>query len=239
MNKFKYKLVDSFTSEKTKDTLLTRRNSIIGNSPIGELSPTNQKNIRHIDIILKDYILDYDSNESWEVPYRQIETRNSWNEAFKTDHIEYNKALCVILGVNPSASDLLEQDLYQINNIAEIFDKPLSYIFYNRHENTLLKNKFSRRHRIKTNEFILWATSSKVKIIKQILLPDINSKRRHQSIKNQEKINPIARRIVLYSPSISKSELSEYVSDTLEREHEIQLKPSAIYKRYLVMHPIY
>ena len=112
MIEFQYKLFKSFTSEKTRDQLITRKNSILRDAPITGLSDKDKQDVRFIDVILKDYIINYEFDELDEIPYRQNETRMSWNAAFKTTRLTYNEALCVLLGVNPSASDLLEEDLY-------------------------------------------------------------------------------------------------------------------------------
>jgi len=159
----------------------------------------------------------------------------SWNAAFKTTRLTYNEALCVLLGVNPSASDLLEEDLYLIQNENKLLDKTLSYLFFSRYRGSRLSISFKKKY-IDTKEFILWAIEER--FIKQIV-SNRGLKRRQKTIITQEKIDSIARAIVLYSPNISKSELSVYVADELMSKHQISLKPSAIYKRYLDEHPIY
>ena len=235
MIEFQYKLYDSFTAEKTRDQLITRRNSILGDAPITELSDKDKQDVRFIDVILKDYIINYEFDELDEIPYRQNETRMSWNTAFKTTRLTYNEALCVLLGVNPSASDLLEEDLYLKKDANKLFGKTLSYLFFSRYRGSRLSISFKKKY-IDTKEFILWAIEER--FIKQIFNTE-GLKRRQKTITTQEKVDTIARAIVLYSPNISKSELSIYVADELETKHQISLKPPTIRKRYLYEHPIY
>ncbi len=159
----------------------------------------------------------------------------SWNAAFKTTRLTYNEALCVLLGVNPSASDLLEEDLYLIQDANKLFDKALSYLFFSRYRGSRLNIKFKKKY-IDTKEFILWAIEER--FIKQIASTE-GLKKRQKTIITQEKVDSIARAIVLYSPNISKSELSIYISDELESQHQISLESSAIRRRYLDKHPIY
>jgi len=235
MIEFQYKLFKSFTSEKTRDQLITRKNSILRDAPITGLSDKDKQDVRFIDVILKDYIINYEFDELDETPYRQNETRMSWNAAFKTTRLTYNEALCVLLGVNPSASDLLEEDLYLIQDANKLFDKTLSYLFFSRYEGSRLSIRFKKKY-IDTKEFILWAIEER--FIKQIASTE-GLKKRQKTIITQEKVDSIARAIVLYGPNISKSELSIYISDELESQHQISLKPSAIRRRYLSKHPIY
>ena len=235
MIEFEYTLYDSFTAEKTRETLTTRKNSILGSGSSTKLPNTDNQDVRFINVILKDYIIDYELDELDEIPYRQNETRKFWNAAFKTTRLTYNEALCVLLGVNPSASDLLDKDLYLIQNENKLLNKTLSYLFFARYEGLRLSVRFKKKH-INTKEFILWAIEEH--FIKQIAY-NKGIKKRQQTINNQEKIDSIARAIVLYRPNISKLELSGYVSDELQIKHNIPLLPSAIYKRYLDTHPIY
>ena len=235
MIEFQYKLYDSFTAEKTRDKLIIRKNSILGSAPITGLSDKDKQDVRFIDVILKDYIINYEFDELDETPYRQNETRMSWNAAFKTTRLTYNEALCVLLGVNPSASDLLEEDLYLKKDANKLFGKTLSYLFFSRYRGSRLSIKFKKKY-IDTKEFILWAIEER--FIKQVANHN-DSNRRQQTITTQEKVDTIARAIVLYSPNISKSELSIYVADEIETKHQISLKPPTIRKRYLYEHPIY
>ncbi|MEO1944855.1 MAG: hypothetical protein ABGY11_11205 [Candidatus Thioglobus sp.] len=233
MIEFEYKLYDSFTAEKTRFKLITRKNSIL--SDTSEPSDTDRQDVRFIDVVLKDYIINYEFDELDDIPYRQNETRKSWSDAFKTTRLTYNEALCVLLGVNPSASDLLEEDLYLIQNENKLLDKTLSYLFFSRYRGSRLSIRFKKKY-INTKEFILWALEER--FIKQIV-SNTGLKKQQRTIITQEKIDSIARTVLLHAPNISKSELSIYASDELKSKHQISLKPSAIRKRYLDTHPIY
>jgi len=233
MIEFEYKLYDSFTAEKTRFKLITRKNSIL--SDTSEPSDTDRQDVRFIDVVLKDYIINYEFDELDDIPYRQNETRKSWSDAFKTTRLTYNEALCVLLGVNPSASDLLEEDLYLIQNENKLLDKTLSYLFFSRYRGSRLSIRFKKKY-INTKEFILWALEER--FIKQIV-SNTGLKKQQRTIITQEKIDSIARTVLLHAPNISKSELSIYVADELETKHQISLVPSAIRRRYLDTHPIY
>jgi hypothetical protein len=210
----------------------------------------DKQSIRLIEVILKDYVINYDddelneagkvveldkSDEPKEITYRQSEARRSWIAIFKTTKLSYNEALCVLLGVNPAAADLLDDNLYLIQNENQLFDKTLSYLFFSRYEGSRLSIRFKKKH-LNTKEFILWAIEER--FIKQTY-NNKGLRKRQRTIETQEKVDSIARAIVLYSPNISKSELSTYVSDELESKHEITLESSAIRKNYLGTHPIY
>jgi len=253
MIEFNYLLFDSYTALKTRQILTTRKNSILGNSSTTRLSNIDRQSIRLIEVILKDYVINYEDdelNEAGEViedgeldkpdepkmiTYRQSEARKSWSAAFKTTKLLYNEALCVLLGVNPAAADLLDDNLYLIQNENQLFDKTLSHLFFSRYEGFRLSIRFKKKH-LNTKEFILWA------IEEHFIKQTFNNKglrKRQRTIETQENVDSIARAIVLYSPNISKSELSTYVSDELEAKHKITLKSSAIRKNYLDTHPIY
>jgi hypothetical protein len=233
MIEFEYKLYDSFTAEKTRFKLITRKNSIL--SDTSEPSDTDRQDVRFIDVVLKDYIINYEFDELDDIPYRQNKTRKSWSDAFKTTQITYNEALCILLGVNPSAADLLDKDLYLIQNENKLLNKTLSYLFFSRYRGSRLSIRFKKKY-INTKEFILWALEER--FIKQIV-SNTGLKKQQRTIITQEKIDSIARTVLLHAPNISKSELSIYASDELKSKHQISLKPSSIRKRYLDTHPIY
>ena len=72
--------------------------------------------------------------------------------------MSFNECLLILLGINPTLSNLIEPTLYKIklNEIKILQDKHLSLIFFQRVENHLLRERF-RSNKIKTDDFIKWA----------------------------------------------------------------------------------
>lgn len=239
MIEFSYELSKPYITEIIRDKLIDRKNAIKANSNKKQITTKDKRNIEYINVVLKDYILDYETDDNLKFTCRQNKTRESWDEVFNKHQIKYNEALCTIFGVNPSASDLLDNDIYKITNEQLLFDNSLSHIFYSRPENSLLMSRFRNKEYINTKDFILWAIKQNLIVQKPVTKNTTGTKKRTKTLVQQDKINTIARNIVIHSPNISKNELSRYISDELSSKYNINLKPSAIYKRYMDTHPIY
>ena len=146
MPKTEYRLFHQRTAEKIRDEVSRLRDSLLFGSEkkvhkFGKVDITCD--IATLEILLSDYILDYENSE---VSQRQLTTRQEWNDFLtKTEHLSYNECLLILLGVSPTLSELLEPKLYKINliNEGDLHGEPLSIIFFQRMENHLLRNKFS------------------------------------------------------------------------------------------------
>ncbi len=164
MSKTEYKLFHQRTAEKIRDEVSRLRDSLLFGSEkkvhkFGNVDVTCD--IATLEILLSDYILDYENSEATE---RQLTTRQEWHDFLsKTEHLSYNECLLILLGVSPTLADLIEPKLYKINliNEGELHGEPLSLIFFQRVENHLLRNKFGAK-KINTQEFIDWALENRL-----------------------------------------------------------------------------
>ena len=158
-----YKLFHQRTAETIRDEISRLRDSLLFGSKkkvhkFGKVDITCD--IATLEILLSDYILDYE-NEASE---RQLTTRQEWHDFLsKTEHLSYNECLLILLGISPTLADLLEPKLYKINliNEGDLHGEPLSLIFFQRMENHLLRNKFGA-NKINTKEFIDWALENRL-----------------------------------------------------------------------------
>ena len=164
MSKTEYRLFHQRTAEKIRDEVSRLRDSLLFGSEkkvnkFGKVDITCD--IATLEILLSDYILDYENSE---VSERQLTTRQEWNDFLtKTEHLSYNECLLILLGFSPTLSELLEPKLYKINliNEGDLHSDPLSLIFFQRMENHLLRNKF-RAKKINTKEFVDWALENRL-----------------------------------------------------------------------------
>ena len=163
MPKTEYRLFHQRIAETIRDEVSRLRDSLLFVSKkkvhkFGKVDITCD--IATLEILLSDYILDYE-NEASE---RQLTTRQEWHDFLsKTEHLSYNECLLILLGVSPTLADLLEPKLYKINliNEGDLHGEPLSLIFFQRMENHLLRNKFGA-NKINTKEFIDWALKNRL-----------------------------------------------------------------------------
>ena len=164
MQKIEYRLFHQRTAEKIRDEISRLRDSLLFGSEkkvhkFGKVDITCD--IATLEILLSDYILDYENSE---VSQRQLTTRQEWNDFLtKTEHLSYNECLLILLGFSPTLSELLEPKLYKINliNEGDLHSDPLSLIFFQRMENHLIRNKF-RAKKINTKEFVDWALENRL-----------------------------------------------------------------------------
>ena len=164
MSKTEYRLFHQRTAEKIRDEVSRLRDSLLFGSEkkvhkFGKVDITCD--IATLEILLSDYILDYENSE---VSERQLTTRQDWHDFLtKTEHLSYNECLLILLGFSPTLSELLEPKLYKINliNEGDLHSDPLSLIFFQRMENHLLRNKF-RAKKINTKEFVDWALENRL-----------------------------------------------------------------------------
>ena len=163
MPKTEYRLFHQRTAEKIRDEVSRLRDSLLFGSEkkvnkFGKVDITCD--IATLEILLSDYILDYENSEESE---RQLTTRQEWHDfLIKTKHLSYNECLLILLGISPTLADLVEPKLYKIklNDIGILKGKHLSLIFFQRVENHLLRERF-RSNKINTIDFIKWAMDYK------------------------------------------------------------------------------
>ena len=164
MPKTEYRLFHQRTAEKIRDEVSRLRDSLLFGSEkkvnkFGKVDITCD--IATLEILLSDYILDYENSEESE---RQLTTRQEWHDFLtKTEHLSYNECLLILLGVSPTLAELLEPKLYKINliNEGDLHGEPLSLIFFQRMENHLLRNKFGSK-KINTQAFVDWALENRL-----------------------------------------------------------------------------
>ncbi len=187
-------------------------------------APQHQRNkseLSRLEAIRSLYICSFD----------QTETCYNWQKYFQLDTITYNEALCLLLGVIPSASELIFDDLSSIVKESDVHHHLVSYVFFREDMNQLLIRKFKDVSVIESQEFILWALD-KGFILKSIDgLPE--SKQRAETIEIQTTVNLLAREIKIANPGIKKEWLADDISRRLESEYNIVRKPSAIGRRFL------
>ena len=163
MAKTYYKLFNQRTAENIRTEVSRLRDALLFGSKnkVHKFGKVDIKcDIATLEILLSDYILDYESNEASE---RQLTTRKEWHDfLIKTKHLSYNESLLILLGISPTLADLVEPKLYKIklNDIGILKGKHLSLIFFQRVENHLLRERF-RSNKINTNDFIKWAMDYK------------------------------------------------------------------------------
>ena len=164
MPKTEYRLFHQRTAEKIRDEISRLRDSLLFGSKkkvhkFGKVDITCD--IATLEILLSDYILDYENSEESE---RQLTTRKEWHDFLtKTEYLSYNECLLILLGISPTLADLLESKLYKINliNEGDLHGEPLSLIFFQRMENHLLRDRFAAK-KISTEEFIDWALKNRL-----------------------------------------------------------------------------
>ncbi len=163
--------------------------------------------------------------------FSQGESCYNWHKYFQMDAITYNEALCLLLGVIPSAVELISDDLSSIVKESDVHHHLTSYMFFREDANQLLIRKFKDVSVIESQEFILWALD------KGLILKSINglpeSKQRSETIKIQTTVNILAREIKIANPGIKKEWLADDISNRLESEYNIARKPSTIERRFL------
>ena len=164
MPKTEYRLFHQRTAEKIRDEISRLRDSLLFGSKkkvhkFGKVNITCD--IATLEILLSDYILDYENSEESE---RQLTTRQEWHDFLtKTEYLSYNECLLILLGISPTLADLLESKLYKINliNEGDLHSEPLSLIFFQRVENHLLRERFGTK-KINTQELIDWALKNRL-----------------------------------------------------------------------------
>ena len=147
--------------------------------------------------------------------------------------------LLILLGVNPTLSDLLHEDLYKIKKESDLFDtklRSLNLVCFRQHENSRLRRRFPKMH-INTKTFILWAIEER--ILKQTLASNSENNSRPRTKNQQYLVNTIARKIITEDNDATRSHISNCVSSELEIKHKIKLKPDTIRREYLGKHPLY
>ena len=158
-----YKLFSQRTAENIRTEVSRLRDALLFGSKnkVHKFGKVDIKcDIATLEILLSDYILDYESHEPSE---RQLTTRQEWHDfLIKTKHLSYNECLLILLGISPTLADLVEPKLYKIklNDIGILKGKHLSLIFFQRVENHLLRERF-RSNKINTIDFIKWAMDYK------------------------------------------------------------------------------
>ena len=186
MISFEYDLKRSYTAERTKEELTRKRDAIEAKYEGVQPPFEDRHNLRCLETVLDDYILSFDvDEEECSISQRQRDTRLHWQEMFNTEQMQYNEALCIILGINPSAADLLEDDLHLIQNTNTLINKPLSHALHGRHEQVSLRSKFRNKKQVNTKELILWAIDQRMLTQKEVLNTGI--KKRPKTLRQQGK----------------------------------------------------
>ena len=119
------------------------------------------------------------------VSLKQRDTRYEWESKLTYSRLTYNECLLILLGVNPTLSDLLHEDLYKIKKESDLFDtklRSLNLVCFRQHENSRLRRRFPKMH-INTKTFILWAIEER--ILKQTLASNSENNSRPRT-KNQQ-----------------------------------------------------
>ena len=73
-------------------------------------------NLQALQTLLNDNILDY-TNYEREISIKQRDTRYEWESKLTYSRLTYNECLLILLGVNPTLSDLLHEDLFKIKKL--------------------------------------------------------------------------------------------------------------------------
>ena len=149
-------------------------------------------NLQALETLLNENTLNY-SYQEMNVPLKQRDTRYEWESKLTYSRLTYNECLLILLGVNPTLSDLLHEDLYKIKKESDLFDtklRSLNLVCFRQHENNRLRRRFPKMH-INTKTFILWAIEER--ILKQTLTSNTENNSRLQT-KNQQylvKVEPM------------------------------------------------
>ncbi len=228
--------------------LLTKdKDGIYSQSPINitKVSKENKEkakrkifDLQALQTLLNDNILDY-TNYEREISIKQRDTRYEWESKLTYSRLTYNECLLILLGVNPTLSDQLHEDLYKIKKENELFDtklRSLNLVCFNQHENNRLRRRFPKMH-INTKTFVLWAIEER--LLKQTLTSNTEPNSRSQTNNQQYLVNTIARKIIADDNNATRSHISNCVSSELEKKHNIRLKPGTIRREYLGKHPLY
>ena len=195
-------------------------------------------NLQALQTLLNDNILDY-TNYEREISIKQRDTRYEWESKLTYSRLTYNECLLILLGVNPTLSDLLHEDLFKIKKENELFDtklRSLNLVCFRQHENNRLRRRFPKMH-INTKTFILWAIEEG--LLKQTLASNTEPNSRLQTKNQQYLVNTIARKIITDDDNATRSHISNCVSSELEKKHNIRLKSGTIRREYLGKHPLY
>ena len=195
-------------------------------------------NLQALETLLNENTLNY-SYQEMNVPLKQRDTRYEWESKLTYSRLTYNECLLILLGVNPTLSDLLHEDLYKIKKESDLFDtklRSLNLVCFRQHENNRLRRRFPKMH-INTKTFILWAIEER--ILKQTLTSNTENNSRPQTKNQQYLVNIIARKIITDDNNATRSHISNCVSSELEIKHNIRLKPDTIRREYLGKHPLY
>ena len=227
--------------------LIKDKDGIYDQSPINitKVSKENKEkakrkifNLQALQTLLNDNILDYTHYER-EISIKQRDTRYEWESKLTYSRLTYNECLLILLGINPTLSDLLHEDLFKIKKENELFDtklRSLNLVCFRQHENNRLRRRFPKMH-INTKTFILWAIEEG--LLKQTLASNTEPNFRTQTKNQQYLVNTIARKIITDDNNATRSHISNCVSSELEIKHNIRLKPGTIRREYLGKHPLY
>jgi len=253
MSNIKYKLFYDRTAERFKEDISRMKDALAqeinayGQSPINitTVSKKNKEkakreifNLQALQTLLDENTLNYSYEEKY-VPVKQRDTRHEWESKLTYSRLTYNECLLILLGVNPTLSNLFHDDLYKIKNEKELFGTKLNLlnlVFFRQHENNRLRRRFPKMH-VNTKTFILWAIEER--LLKQTLTSNTEPNSRTQTKNQRYLINTIARKIITDDNYATRSHIANCVSSELEIKHNIRLKPGTIRREYLGTHPIY
>lgn len=241
MVEFKYKLYRKGASDRIKDDISRMLGVLEGEIQHQKDNHTGERKSLNFDalklrVALKDNILDFDYEYEHLVPNRQLITRENWQNILTLATVTYNEALLILLGINPALEELLDPMLFEVRRESELHNKPansFSLICFRSLENLQLRRQFPLP-KIKTTEILLWAIESK--LLKQI---STNDKQHKQTALKKSSINSLGRKHMLNNPGTTKSNLAIYISDDLQRLHNISLSPGTIRREYLEKYPCF
>ena len=252
MANIKYKLFHDRTAERFKEDISRMKDALAqeinayGQSPINitTISKEDKEKVKRkmFDLqalaVLNESFLDY-TNIEREILVKQRDTRYEWESKLTYSRLTYNECLLILLGVNPTVSDLLHDDLYKIKKEKELFTTKLrsvNLVCFRQHENNRLRRRFPKMH-VNTKTFILWSIEER--LLKQTLTSNTEPNSRTQTKNQQYLINTIARKIITDDNYATRTHIANCVSSELEIKHKIRLKPGTIRREYLGTHPIY
>ena len=132
MAEYQYHLYSERPIRLITDAIQTRLHSIKANKDNKELLPAERRTVQQLDIVLNAYICTKDNNKCIQ----------DWENYFNLDTLSYNEALCLLLGINPIVSDIINNDLFSNTHESSLFNEPLSYILFKSIENSQLKRRF-------------------------------------------------------------------------------------------------
>ena len=181
----------------------------------------NNSELSKLEVLRSSYICNFD----------QGELCYNWQKYFQMDTITYNEALCLLLGVVPSAAELIFNDLSSIIKESDVHHHLTSYVFFKEDTNQLLIRKFKDVPVIETKEFVVWALNKG--LISKSVNGILESKQRIETIEIQTTVNLLAREIKIANPGIKKEWLSVDISKRLKNEYNITREPSTIERRFL------